>query len=133
MNYVVDTSALMRLYIPDGPIPEELRNALQNAEKGNDSLSAPELVLAESGQVLHEKRAQDVLSNEELNALLNSILALPIRLFSHRDLLKSACDLAAEFNLAVYDALFLSLAKRHNAALLTVDEKLGRAAKKLNL
>lgn len=133
MNYTVDTSALMRLYIPDGPVPDGLRKALQNAERGNDTLIAPELILAEAGQVLHKKRAEGVVSDEETEALLDSILALPLRLFSHRDLLPVACDLAAEINLTVYDALFLALAQRHNAALFTADEKLGRAAKKLNL
>ena len=90
MNHVVDTSAFMRLYIPDGPIPEGLESAFRNAERGNDSLIAPELILAECGQVLHKKRAQHALTDEELNALLNSILDLPIRLFAHGDLLTPA-------------------------------------------
>lgn len=122
MNHVVDTSALMRLYIPDGPIPEGLESAFRNAERGNDSLIAPELMLAECGQVLHRKRMQNVLTDEELDALLNSILDLPIRLFAHGDLLRPACNLAAELSLTVYDGLFLALAKRHNAPLFTVDK-----------
>jgi len=133
MNSVIDTSALMRLYIPDGPVPEGLETALQNAERGNDSLIAPELILAECGQVLHRKRTQKILTDEELNALLDSILDLPIRLFAHSDLLKSACDLAVELNLTVYDALFLALAKRHSAPLFTADGKLRHAADQLNL
>ena len=133
MIFVIDTSALMRLYIPDGPVPEGLEIALQNAERGNDSLIAPELMLAESGQVLHKKRTQQVLSDEELKALLSSILNLPIRLFSHGDLVGPACALAAEFDLSVYDALFLALAERHNAPLFTADEKLRCAAGQLNL
>lgn len=129
----MDTSALMRLYIPDGPLPDGLGKALQNAGRGNDALIAPELILAEAGQVLHKKRAQNVISDAETEALLDRILALPIRLFSHRALLPVACDLAVEINLTVYDALFLALAQRHNAVLFTADEKLGYAAQKLNL
>ena len=67
--------------------------ALQNLERGNDSLIAPELIFAECGQVLNKKRAQEILVDEELNALLDSILDLPIRLFAHSDLLRPACDL----------------------------------------
>ncbi len=124
MNYVVDTSALIRLYIPDGPVPEGLTSALQEAERGNAGLIAPELVLAESGQVLHKKRMQGLLSAAEAAAILDSMLHLPIRLFSHAVLVRSACDLAMECNLTVYDALFLALAERHGALLLTADEKL---------
>ena len=35
MIFTIDTSALMRRYIPDGPIPEGLEAAMQNSEKGN--------------------------------------------------------------------------------------------------
>ena len=133
MNFVIDTSALMRLYIPDGPVPEGLEIALQNSERSNDSLIAPELILAECGQVLNKKRTQKILIDEELNALLDSLLDLPIWLFAHSDLLRPACDLAVELNLTVYDVLFLALAKRHNAPLFTADGRLRHAADQLNL
>jgi len=90
---------------------------LQNSERSNDSLIAPELILVECGQVLNKKRTQKILIDEELNALLDSLLDLPIRLFAHSDLLRPACDLAVELNLTVYDALFLALVKRYNALL----------------
>ena len=133
MNFVIDTSALMRLYIPDGPIPEDLEATLQNTERGNDGLIAPELILAECGQVLHKKRMQKILTDRELDELVDSILDLPIRLFPHGDLLKSACELAVGLNLTVYDALFLALAKRHSAPLFTADNKLRHAADQFNL
>lgn len=133
MIFTIDTSALVRLYIPDGPVPEGLEIAMQNSERGNDSMIAPELILAECGQVLHKKRAQKILTNEELNILLSSVLDLPIRLFAHNDLLRPACDLAAEFGLTVYDGLFLALAKHHSAPLFTADDGLRRAADQLNL
>jgi predicted nucleic acid-binding protein len=133
MNFVIDTSALMRLYIPDGPVPEGLENSLQNSERGIDSLLAPELILAECGQVLHKKRTQNLLTEGELISLLDSILDLPIRLFALGDLLKPACELAATTNLTVYDALFLALAKRHSAPLLTADDRLRDAASQLAL
>ena len=133
MIFTIDTSALMRLYIPDGPAPDGLEIAMQNSERGTDCMIAPELILAECGQVLHKKRMQKLLTEEELNALLNGILDLPVRLFAHGDLLESACDLADEFHLTVYDGLFLALAKRHGAPLFTADDTLRRAADRLNL
>ncbi|NKB66425.1 MAG: PIN domain-containing protein [Candidatus Latescibacteria bacterium] len=133
MIFTIDTSALMRLYIPDGPIPEGLESAVQNSQRTNDRLIAPELILVECGQVLHKKRMQKILVDEELDVLLKGILDLPMRLYAHGDLLKSACELALEFNLTVYDGLFLALAKRHSAPLFTADDKLRRAADRLSL
>ena len=69
MTFTIDTSALVRLYIPDGPIPEGLEMAMQNAERGNDSVIAPELILAECGQVLHKKRLQNILTNTKCNSV----------------------------------------------------------------
>ena len=133
MIYVIDTSALMRFFIPDGPLPVSLEPALRNAAKGEASLIAPELILAESGQVLHKKRRQKLLEADELDALLDSLLDLPIQLYGHRNLLRSACALATESGLTVYDALFLALAIRHNASLITADDVLRRAADQLDL
>ncbi|MFC1526665.1 type II toxin-antitoxin system VapC family toxin [Candidatus Latescibacterota bacterium] len=133
MIFVVDTSALMRLYIPDGPVPDGMEAALRSAEVGNDSLLSPDLLLAECGQVLHKKRTEQLLTDDELSGLVDSILDLPIRLVPHHDLLRSACDLAARCGLTVYDALFLALAQRHSAPLLTADGRLRRAAAELNL
>ena len=133
MMFVVDTSALIRLYIPDGPVPGRLEPALRGAERGNDALLAPELILAEAGQVLHKKMGQRLLTAEESDELLNSILLLPIRLFSHRELIGSACELARACGVTVYDALFLALAERHSAYLISADDELQRAAEKMNL
>jgi len=45
MNYVIDTSALMRLFKPDGAFPDSLTAAVAGVERSNDVLLAPELAL----------------------------------------------------------------------------------------
>ncbi len=52
---VVDTSALIRLFIPDGPIPEGFEKFLSGVERGNNMAIAPELLLVESANVLDRK------------------------------------------------------------------------------
>ena len=133
MNYVIDTSALMRLFLPDGPVPGGLAAAVAGAERGNDVLLSPELVLAEAGQVLHKKRSAGVLSVDELGQIAQAIGSLPIRLASHRGRLGQACALAHQCGLTVYDALFLDLARMHSALLITADESLAEAARELGL
>ena len=44
---VIDTSALIRLYIPDGAIPRGFEEFLRGVERGNNMAIAPELHLVE--------------------------------------------------------------------------------------
>ena len=131
MIWVVDTSALVRLFVPDGPVPETLERAIQSAERGEDALLAPDLVLAEAGQVLHKKRLARLLTEEEVETLVAHILALPLRITPHSDILASACTIASRQGLTVYDALFLALAEKHAARLITADSTLQAAADRM--
>lgn len=128
--FVIDTSALLRLFIPDGPLPEGVEEAIRSVERGGASLLAPELLLAEAGQVLKKKRDLGVLSDVELDDLLADLLGLPIQLCSHKPVLRDAIQKASDAKLTVYDALFLVLAEKHNAVLLTADERLQKAGKR---
>ena len=53
---VIDTSGLIRLFIPDGPIPEGMEDFFKEVERGNHTAIAPELLLVESANVLDKKR-----------------------------------------------------------------------------
>ncbi len=128
MITVVDTSAVLRIYIPDGPVPEGMISALREAERGNEALIAPELVLLESAQVLLKKTRQKLLTRQEMDELLGCIISLPIRLFGHKPFLVRAVSLAREHKLTVYDAIFLALAEEKSARLITADRDLKRAA-----
>ena len=133
MSVVVDTSALLRLFIPDGPIPDGMESALREAERGNTALLAPELILAEAAQVILKKNKEGILTLEEMRELLDSISSLPIRLFKHKPIIPRSVELALEHKLTVYDALFLALAEGKNSTLITADRLLQRAAKKMGL
>ena len=121
---VVDTSALVRLYVPDGPVPEGLEEALESAWRGDVLLLAPELLLAEVGQVLRKKERAGVLTREECDEILDAVLALPLEVLPHRPLLVDALALARETGLTVYDALFLVLARSRGADLISADMQL---------
>ncbi len=133
MSVVVDTSALLRLFIPDGPIPTGMKAALREAERGNNLLLAPELILPEAAQVLLKKKKAGIITQEEMGELLDCIISLPIRLFRHKPIIQRSSELALEHNITVYDALFLVLADVNNARLITADHLLERTAKKLGL
>lgn len=124
---VLDTSALIRFFIPDGPLPEGAEGALQGAWMGDCVLLTPELALAEATQVLLKKERAGVLSSDEAAGILEDILALPFEVVGHRGLLPPASSLARRLDLTVYDAPFLALAVDRGASLLTADEELATA------
>jgi predicted nucleic acid-binding protein len=130
---VVDTSALIRLFVPDGPMPDDFDDFLRGVERGINAAIAPELLVVEAANVVNKKRASGELSENESDRLLVDLLSVPIRLFPHRPILLRAFDLAREFQLTVYNTLYLALAEDHGAIIFTVDHKLLKAATNLRL
>lgn len=133
MMWVIDTSALIRLFIPDGPIHPEVENALNQATSGAAVVFAPQLILVEAANVLLRKRRRGELTAQELGELLLAVKSLPIRLCEHETLLLPACTLAETYNLSAYDALYLALAEQYGARLLTNDDALDKVARQIGL
>jgi predicted nucleic acid-binding protein len=133
MIAVIDTSALIRLFIPDGPIPQGLEKFFMGVESGVNTAVAPELMLAEAASVLLKKARTGELSEEEGQQMLKDIHGMPVRLFGHKDIIFDAYEIGRQHNLTVYDALFLALAVRHSAQLFSADEKMMQAVNALGL
>jgi predicted nucleic acid-binding protein len=123
-NIVLDTSALIRLYVPDGPLPDGLEPAVSAAWGGEIILLAPELALAEAAQVLRKKEAAGGLTSSEADEILTAVLGLPIEFIRHHKLVADAVALARRHDVTVHDAVFLALAQKERAELITADDRL---------
>jgi predicted nucleic acid-binding protein len=130
---VVDTSALIRLFIPDGPLPDGFEDFLRGVERGLNIAIAPDLLLAEAANVLNKKRIAGEINNDEIDRLFSDLLSVPMRLFPHQPLILSAIELARDHNLTVYDTLYLALAQDHGAVIFSADNKLLKIATHLLL
>ena len=130
---VVDTSALIRLFVPDGPLPNDFEGFLRGVERGLNIAIAPELLLAEAANVINKKRILEELSESESDKLLSEILSVPIRLFPHRPILPRAFELAQMHKLTVYDTLYLALAEEHGAVIFSADNRMLKTAAHLQL
>lgn len=124
---VLDTSTLIRFYVPDGPLPEAAEGALEGAWEGDGILLVPELALAEVAQVLLKKERANHLSADEAKGILAEVLGLPLEVVGHAEILSSAASLARRLGLTVYDSIFLALAIERGAPLITADEDLASA------
>jgi predicted nucleic acid-binding protein len=127
---VADTSALVRLYLPDGPVVEGLTAAVEAAWRGDGVLLCPEIALAEMAQVLWKKEQAGYLTPEEADEVFDAFLDLPLRVITHRELLPDARILSRRHRLTVYDGLFLALAHQRESRLFTADEELAEAARR---
>lgn len=133
MIAVVDSSALLRLFVPDGPIPDGLEAFFRGVETGNHVAIAPELLIVEATNVVVKKERREELSASEATELLSLLKQMPIRYFGHHGLYDSTRQIAMETGLSAYDALYLALAQDRGAALFTADERLQQEASRRGL
>jgi predicted nucleic acid-binding protein len=126
-SVVVDTSALIRLFVPDGPVPDGLEALLADAERGDVVVEMPELAWAEVVEVLRKKESRGLLDAETVDAITETLMHLPIRFVSHRELIQDALRIARSNALTVYDSLFFALATARRGGLVTADDRLARA------
>lgn len=129
--FVLDTSALLRFYLADGPCPPSLELAIQRGCSGDALLLIPDLCLLECASVLLKQVQRQLLSMDECRDLMTDLLQLPLRPTSASELAVAALEQAMALSLSVYDASFLALALKHDALLITADQRLAKAAASL--
>jgi predicted nucleic acid-binding protein len=78
--------------------------------------------------VLLKKERAGAITASEAEAILKAVLDLPLTLRGHSELVLEALDVGRREGLTAYDALFLALARRERADLLTGDSRLARRA-----
>ena len=120
MTQVVDASVLVAALVDDG---EEGR--WSETSIGRDALIAPELLLAETSNILRRLERAGIVSNIEANAAHSDLLRLDVELFPFTPFAERVWALRG--NLTSYDAWYVALAERFECPLLTLDRKLSRA------
>lgn len=128
MNVVIDASAAVGLVLalPGTEIFEPL---LEEAAL----VTAPDLYIAEVGNAIWKYRKADLLTMERCELLLEQAVSLPDRIESSSALYQEAFALACRHLHPVYDAIYLILARRTNATILTMDRRLAVLAGQLEI
>jgi predicted nucleic acid-binding protein len=117
---VLDASVAVRVLAPN----DEDGFALQ-ARLLEQRCVAPHLVDAEVGHVLRRRVAAGDLEADNAEAALMALPALVVERFPHSTLARAAWRL--RHNFSYYDALYVALAARLRAPLLTTDKRLAKA------
>jgi predicted nucleic acid-binding protein len=121
VELVVDTSALLAVLTG-----EATRDRLIARTQGAELL-APGSVHWEVGNAFSALLKRRRLKLPDVQAALAAYAQIPIRFVDVE--LAAALELADRFGLYAYDAYLMACARRQRAPLLTLDPRLGRAAK----
>jgi len=123
---VLDASAAVRLILAD-PAAADLAERVGGAAL----VLAPELMLTELVNTLWKLRRADRLNDLDPQELLAEARELVDRLEPDRHLQAEALALACHLNHPVYDCLYLALARREAASLISSDRRLNALAERV--
>ncbi|WP_419163286.1 type II toxin-antitoxin system VapC family toxin [Candidatus Palauibacter sp.] len=126
MTVVVDASVLAAAVAHLGPNGAWCEAALAESAREGRSLAGPQLVLAEASNVLHRLALAERLESSEASLAGYDLLALEIELFPFEPLADRTWEL--RHNLSIYDGWYVALAETLSCPLLTLDQRLARAA-----
>lgn len=123
---VLDASAAVRLILAD-PTAADLAERVGGAAL----VLAPELMLTELANTLWKLQRADRLNDLDTQELLAEARELVDRLEPDRHLQAEALALACHLNHPVYDCLYLALARREAASLISSDRRLNALAERV--
>ena len=123
---VLDASAAVRLIVGD-PAAADLAALIREAPL----VLAPELMLTEVANTLWKLQRAEQLGGLETQQLLLDAHDLVDRVEPDRLLHAEALALACHLDHPVYDCLYLALARREAATLLTADRRLRQLAERV--
>lgn len=127
--FVVDASVAAKWFLPPSgePLADEASRLLADYAQGRLRFAVPDLFWAECANILWKAVQQGRWTR---SAAEEAILALQNRSLpttSSLELLEDAFSIAATFDRTVYDCMYVALAVRLKADLVTADERLANA------
>ena len=128
MNTVVDSSVIAKWYLIDEEQIEEALKLRQLHIENKATISAPEFLLLEIGNIFVTRKLEQKDFDENIDGLLD----VQIKFTSpDSSILKNTFRYARLFHLSFYDATYIALAKSLKCDFITADKKLVKATKTL--
>ena len=115
---VVDASVVVKWFVN-----EEGSDSAKLLRDGPHQLFAPQLMALEVGNVLRNKTRRGELRSLEAEAFASNIPALALNWTEDGDLVVDAVRLALALDHPVYDCVYLALAQRLGATVVTSDRR----------
>jgi predicted nucleic acid-binding protein len=125
-SLIVDASVAIKWYLKDTGSDEA--HALRGTV---DDLLAPELVIAEVGNAMWKRHLRGQIEIEDALVVIDRVPRMFSWLSSLRELSSAAMRISATLPHPIYDCFYLALAERERSPVVTADQRLLSAAKKL--
>jgi predicted nucleic acid-binding protein len=124
-RYVVDTSVVAE-YLISGNFTNYAEMLFERTS--NAAFVVPEFCLLEATNVLWKHVRFQGMPLMQAKLLLRDLKAMPLKRAAVKSLLGHAMQIAVTHKLAVYDSMYIALAKRTDTPLITLDQPQERAA-----
>lgn len=115
---VVDASVAIKWFVP-----EIHSDAAARLLEPGLSLCAPDLILAELGNVVWKKKRRGELTPEKASEILMAFIRFDVDIQPSDRLVPAALMLASALDRTVYDTLYLTLAIARDGVLITADRR----------
>ncbi|MGH6719907.1 MAG: type II toxin-antitoxin system VapC family toxin [Alphaproteobacteria bacterium] len=123
MSLVIDASVALKWVLPE-------RDSGAAAVLLGRTLHAPNLILAECGNVLWAAARRRTLTADRARQCLAFLVSVPIVMASPDRLVESAMDIAFRLDHPIYDCLYLALALREGLPFVTADTRFAEAVRR---
>jgi predicted nucleic acid-binding protein len=127
-DYVTDSSVVVKWFIEEDH-SDHAQRLFQLKLNKEAELWAPDLLLAEFGNVMWKYYRRGSLNEEQVQQNIEDLKKLKLQLVSIVDLVSEAVKLAVAHDLTVYDALYLALSIQLDCPFITADERLYNAVR----
>ena len=125
-DWVVDTNVLVKWVLPEADSALALRVAADTATAGG-TLFALDLAMIEAANVIWTKLHRKLVTLPEARQALTLLQNISVRITASLPMLAKGFEVAAQFDIAVYDALFVIGVRERGIGGVTADEPLVRA------
>ena len=125
-DLVVDSSVVAKWILPEADSAKAHQLIVQTAASG-ERLIVLDLVFPEVANAIWKRHRQQLIDQSEARELLEALLRSPVGVEPAVALLASAFAIAAKYDRAIYDALFVALAQQQGVPGITADEPLFNA------
>ena len=127
-EFVLDCSVAAKWVLPE-PDRAPALGWFERYAAGEVLLIAPDLLLAEFASLIAKRHRRKEISAEQAHAAFRLMAKCAPRLFDMRPRLPRALELSLQYQLSLWDCVYLALALERDCPVLTADRRLFRAGK----
>ena len=122
IQYVIDSSVLLKWFVD-----EEHSETARRLQEDQYDLSAPDVILPESGNILWKKVQRLELTLAEARLVIKGIEHQPINVVPSEFVVESALEIAVDAGRTVYDSCYIALAMLNACRVITADQRLANS------